>query len=106
MICSLLFITLFLYKPESKDIRISGGVQQIRTQLGCKPCGLWFALYPQEFFEKGVHQCVTLENVCYLCCHSRNEFVSLVKTGIKSTKNPQLDNYIGIKGQDDFGTRG
>ncbi|WP_373159039.1 MULTISPECIES: hypothetical protein, partial [Bacteroides] len=49
-------------------------------------------------------QCVTLEDVCYLCCHSRNDFIPPVKTGIKSTKNPlpgiakQGYFYIGIKG--------
>ena len=40
----------------------------------------------------------------YLCCHSRNDFIPPVKTGIKSTKNPlpgiakQGYFYIGIKG--------
>ncbi|EDY93773.1 hypothetical protein BACPLE_03212 [Phocaeicola plebeius DSM 17135] len=45
-----------------------------------------------------------MEDVCYLCCHSRNDFIPPVKTGIKSTKNPlpgiakQGYFYIGIKG--------
>ncbi|MDC1827272.1 hypothetical protein POZ13_11515, partial [Bacteroides uniformis] len=56
-----------------------------------------YLLYPHP-------QCVTLEDVCYLCCHSRNDFIPPVKTGIKSTKNPlpgiakQGYFYIGIKG--------
>ncbi|MEY8708999.1 hypothetical protein AALK94_17105, partial [Bacteroides faecichinchillae] len=43
-----------------------------------------YLLYPHP-------QCVTLENVCYLCCHSRNDFIPPVKTGIKSTKNTLPD---------------
>ena len=52
-----------------------------------------------------------LENVCYLCCHSRNDFIPPVKTGIKSTEKSPAGHcltgafYIGINGQD-LGTRG